>query len=66
MRDDMAEPRPVSFHKNWGRVFVETTVKAENHDLVGKSVADVAALRRQDALDAFLDLSLEEDFRNHF
>jgi N-acyl-D-amino-acid deacylase len=66
MRDDMAEPRPVSFHKNWGRVFVETTVKAENHQLVGKSVADVAALRRQDALDAFLDLSLEEDLGTTF
>ncbi|HET7006737.1 MAG TPA: amidohydrolase family protein [Candidatus Binatia bacterium] len=66
MRDDMAEPRPVSFHKNWGRVFVEKTVKAANHELDGKSVAEVAALRKQDALDAFLDLSLEEDLETTF
>jgi N-acyl-D-amino-acid deacylase len=66
MRDDMAELRPVSFHKNWGRVFVEKTVKAANHELAGKSVAEVAALRKQDALDAFLDLSLEEDLETTF
>ena len=66
MRDDMAEPRPVSFHKNWGRVFVEKTVTAANHELAGKSVAEVAALRKQDALDAFLDLSLEEDLETTF
>ena len=66
MRDDMAEPRPVSFHKNWARVFVEKTVKAENHGLAGKSVAEVAALRKQDALEAFLDLALEEDLETTF
>ena len=66
MRDDMAQPRPVSFHKNWARVFVEKTVKAENHGLAGKSVAEVAALRKQDALEAFLDLALEEDLETTF
>jgi N-acyl-D-aspartate/D-glutamate deacylase len=62
----MAEPRPVSFHKNWGRVLVEKVVKAENLKFAGKSVAEVAALRRQDGLDAFLDLSLEEDLATTF
>ena len=66
MRDDMAQPRPVSFHKNWARVFVEKTVKAENHGLAGKSVAEVAALRKQDALEVFLDLALEEDLETTF
>lgn len=66
MRDDMAEPRPVSFHRNWGRVFVEKVAKAENQQYLGKSVADVAALRNQDALDAFLDLSLEENLATTF
>ena len=60
MRADMAEPRPVSFHRNWGRVFVEKVTRPENQKYLGKSVADVAVLRNQDALDAFLDLSLEE------
>jgi N-acyl-D-amino-acid deacylase len=66
MRDDMAAPRPVSFHRNWGRVFVEKVVKAENQKYVGKSVAEVAALRGQDALDAFLDLSLDENLETTF
>ena len=66
MRDDMAEPRPVSFHRNWGRVFVEKVAKAENQRYVGKSVAEVAALRNQDPLDAFLDLSLEENLDTTF
>ena len=66
MRDDMAEPRPVSFHRNWGRVFVEKVAKGENQKYVGRSVAEVAALRNQDALDAFLDLSLEENLDTTF
>lgn len=66
MREDMAEPRPVSFHRNWGRVFVEKVAKAESQKYIGKSVAEVAALRRQDPLDAFLDLSLEENLETTF
>ncbi|MSP37228.1 MAG: hypothetical protein EXR70_01885 [Deltaproteobacteria bacterium] len=66
MRDDMAAPRPVSFHKNWGRVFVEKVSLAENQQYAGKSVAEVASLRNQDALDAFLDLSLAEDLNTTF
>ncbi len=66
MRDDMAAPRPVSYHRNWGRVFVEQVSKPENQKYVGKSVSEVAALRKQDSLDAFLDLSLEEDLQTVF
>lgn len=66
MRDDMAEPRPVSYHRNWGRVFVEKVAKPENQKFLGKSVAEVAAGRKQDPLDAFLDLSLEENLETMF
>jgi N-acyl-D-amino-acid deacylase len=66
MRADMAEPRPVSFHRNWGRVFVEKVVQPENQKYLGKSVAEVALLRNQDALDAFLDLSLNENLETTF
>ncbi len=66
MRDDMAEPRPVSFHRNWARVFVEKVAKLENQKYAGKSVAEVAALRQQDALDAFLDLALGENLETTF
>ena len=48
------------------RVFVEKVAKAENQKYVGKSVAEVAALRNIDALDAFLDLSLEENLDTTF
>jgi N-acyl-D-aspartate/D-glutamate deacylase len=66
MRADMAEQRPVSFHRNWGRVSVEKVAQPENQKYLGKSVADVAVLRNQDALDAFLDLSLEENLETTF
>jgi N-acyl-D-aspartate/D-glutamate deacylase len=66
MRDDMAKPRPVSFHRNWGRVVIEKVAKAENQPYVGKSVAEVAALRKQDPLDTFLDLCLEENLDTTF
>ena len=66
MRADLAEPRPVSFHRNWGRVLVEKVARAENQKFVGKSVAEVAAARDQDALDAFLDLALEENLETTF
>ena len=40
--------------------------KPENADYVGKSVADMAAGRGQDPLDAFLDLSFEENLETMF
>jgi len=61
MRQDWEELRSVSFHRNWGRMFVEKVAKEENQKYLGKSVAEVAALRDQDELDAFLDISLEEN-----
>jgi N-acyl-D-aspartate/D-glutamate deacylase len=66
MRDDMAAPQPVSFHRNWGRVFVEKVAKLENQKFLGKSVAEIAASRNCEGLDAFLDLSLEEDLQTTF
>jgi N-acyl-D-aspartate/D-glutamate deacylase len=66
MRDDMAEPRPVSFHRNWSRVFVEKVAKVENQNYLGKSVAEIATSRNCDALDTFLDLCLEEDLQTTF
>jgi N-acyl-D-amino-acid deacylase len=47
-------------------VFVEKLIKPENQQYAGKSVAEVAALRNQEPLDAFLDLSLEENLGTTF
>ena len=41
-------------------------MQPENQQYLGKSVAEVAALRHQDPLDAFLDLSLEENLETTF
>jgi N-acyl-D-aspartate/D-glutamate deacylase len=47
-------------------VRVEKVIKPENQKYAGKSVAEMAAMRHQDPLDAFLDLSLEEDLGTVF
>lgn len=66
MRANLADPKPALFHKRWDLVYVATVARPENAALVGLSVADVAARRGQDALDAFLDLSIEEDLATTF
>ncbi|HEU4343086.1 MAG TPA: amidohydrolase family protein [Candidatus Binatia bacterium] len=66
LRADLADPRPTNFHRRWDIVRVEKVVKPENQKYAGKSVADVAAMRGQDPLDVFLDLSLDEDLGTVF
>jgi N-acyl-D-aspartate/D-glutamate deacylase len=63
IRAEMADPRPTAFHRRWDLVYVQKSRQAE---LEGLSVAEVAARRGQDPLDAFLDLSLEEDLETTF
>ena len=66
LRADLADPRPTNFHRRWDIVRVEKVIKPENQKYAGKSVAEMAAMRNQDPLDAFLDLSLEEDLGTVF
>jgi N-acyl-D-aspartate/D-glutamate deacylase len=66
LRADLADPRPTNFHRRWDILRVEKAVKGENQKYNGKTVADMAAMRGQDPLDAFLDLSLEEDLGTVF
>jgi N-acyl-D-aspartate/D-glutamate deacylase len=66
LRADLEDPRPTNFHRRWDIVRVEKTIKPENRKYDGKSVAEMASLRGQDALDAFLDLALEEDLNTVF
>ncbi|HLQ34943.1 MAG TPA: amidohydrolase family protein [Chloroflexota bacterium] len=63
LRADLADSKPSNFHKRWDLV---TIIKTRDPRFLGKSVADMAAIRQQDALDAFLDLSLEEDLETTF
>jgi len=55
-----------NFHRRWDIVRVEKVTKAENQKYVGKSVAEMAAMRNQDPLDAFLDVALEENLETTF
>ncbi len=66
MRADWVEPRQMQFHRRWDLLQILKVVKPENRIYLGKSVAEMAAMRGQDPLDAFLDLSLEEDLQTTF
>ena len=66
LRAELAVERPTTFHRRWDLILVSRVARQEHAAYVGKSVADVAALRGQDPLDAFLDVSLEEDLKTEF
>ena len=66
LRQDLADPRPTNFHRRWDIPRVEKVVKPENQKYVGKTIAELGALRNEDPLDAFLNLSLEEDLGTIF
>jgi len=66
LRADFADPRPTNFHRRWDILRVEKVVKPENEKYNGKSVEEMARMRAQDPLDAFLDLVLEENLSTVF
>jgi N-acyl-D-amino-acid deacylase len=66
LRADLADPRPTSFHRNLNIVRVEKVARSENQQYVGKTIAEMAAMRGRDSLDAFLDLALEENLETVF
>ena len=66
LRDEMAAAEHPTFHRRWDLVDIIRVARPENAQYVGKSVAEMAAMRGRDPLDAFLDLSLEEDLETTF
>jgi N-acyl-D-amino-acid deacylase len=66
LRADLADPRPTNFHRRWDIVRVEKTGKQENQKYEGKTIAELGAMQSKDPLDAFLDLSLDEDLATVF
>ena len=66
LRQDLADPRPTNFHRRWDIPRVEKVVKPENQKYVGKTIVELGAMRNEDPLDAFLNLSLEEDLGTIF
>jgi N-acyl-D-amino-acid deacylase len=63
---ELSDSRPTNFHKRWDIPKVEKVVKPENQKFQGKTIAEMAAMRGQAPLDAFLDLALDEDLETIF
>jgi N-acyl-D-amino-acid deacylase len=67
MRFEAVEDKKLSrFSRRWELVYLINAVKPENKHLEKKSVAEIAKIRGQDVIDAFLDLSLEEGLDTEF
>ncbi|HEU4647282.1 MAG TPA: amidohydrolase family protein [Burkholderiales bacterium] len=62
-REDLK--RPASFG-NWARITVHEVKSPKLKPLEGRTVAEVAAQRGTDGVDAFLDITLEDDLDNEF
>src|SRR5947207_6027519 len=54
------------FNRRWDLVQVFMTAKGQNRHLEGKSVQQIAAEQNKGVMDAFLDLSLDEDLQTCF
>jgi len=54
------------FKGRWDWVSVTVAALAQNKELDGRSIADIAEERGEDPLDVFIDLGLSEDFRTKF
>jgi len=66
MRAELADPTGRSFVFVWSVLRVEQVVEERNARWLDRSVADVADELGVDPLDAFLDLSLDEDLETQF
>jgi N-acyl-D-amino-acid deacylase len=60
------ETKSSRFSRRWDLVYLINAIKSENKHLEKKSVAEIAKIRNQDIIDAFLDLSLEEGLDTEF
>ena len=66
MRKELADPTGRSFVFVWPVLRVETVARAENERWLDRSVQEIADALGKDPLDAFLDLSLDEDLNTQF
>jgi N-acyl-D-aspartate/D-glutamate deacylase len=62
-REDLKHPAAFG---NWARITVHEVKNPELKHLEGRTVAEVAAQRGTDGVDAFLDITLEDDLENEF
>ncbi|MBI2087664.1 MAG: amidohydrolase family protein [Deltaproteobacteria bacterium] len=62
----LEDKRPSRFSRRWDLVYLIKAATPENRHLERKSVAAIAELESKDIIDAFLDLSLEENLETLF
>jgi N-acyl-D-amino-acid deacylase len=60
------EKKSSRFSRRWDLVYMIKAATPVNKHLEKKSVLEIAKLRNQDIIDAFLDLSLEEELETQF
>jgi len=60
------EKKSSRFSRRWDLVYMIKAATSANQHLEKKSVAEIAQIRGQDIIDAFLDLSLEEGLETMF
>jgi len=60
------EKKPSRFSRRWDLVYMIKAATPANKHLEKRSVAEIAKIRNQDVIDAFLDLSLEEGLDTEF
>jgi N-acyl-D-aspartate/D-glutamate deacylase len=66
LQSEIDNLRLTNYHKRWDIPKVEKCFKAENQKYVGKTIAEMAAMRNQAPIDAFLDLALDENLETIF
>ena len=66
-RADLAAPKVGTiFKSDWDQVFIAAAARAANEPLQNRTIAELAAERASDPLDAMLDLALGEDLETAF
>ena len=66
LRTELADPAGRSFVFAWEVLRVERVVKPANERWLDTSISEIARATNADPLDAFLDLSLDEDLETQF
>jgi N-acyl-D-amino-acid deacylase len=62
----IAQSEPISFSCRWDLISIKKAARAENKNLEGKSIEELARSQSKSAIDAFLDLALAEDLETTF
>jgi N-acyl-D-aspartate/D-glutamate deacylase len=65
-REAVVATDPTTFSRRWDLMYITKPALAKNHDLKGKSIAELAQATGKDVLDAFLDLVVEEKLETGF